>query len=155
MCECQNSSGGKTEHLCPPSAVTGAGIGQNMSFGGLDVLASSTGMTVPAVEEGTGEQEAAQPAPSLLTVLRPRDGRARVCVMNAVHREEFIFCGLSRNLVALLPLNLPKVTLGECQRVTAGTFTPHVQSYLSNNPGHLWFWSGMCQASGVSHEAEL
>jgi len=26
---------------------------------------------------------------------------------------------------------------GEHQRVTAGAFTPYVQSYLSNNPGHL------------------
>lgn len=55
MCTCQNSSGGKTEHLGPQSGVNGSGIGEKMSFDGLDVLARFTGMMPPATEAGTGE----------------------------------------------------------------------------------------------------
>lgn len=55
MGTCQNGSRGKTEHLGPRSGVNGAGIGENMSFGGLGVLASFTGMRLPAAEVGTGE----------------------------------------------------------------------------------------------------
>ena len=55
MRTCRNSSGGKTEHLGPRSSVNGAGIGENTSFGGLDALASFTGVMLPAAEVGTGE----------------------------------------------------------------------------------------------------
>lgn len=62
-----------------------------MSLGGLDVLASFMGMTVPAAAVGRGEVcEGTDRLPGL-PLLRPRDDGVGICVVNAVHREEFTF----------------------------------------------------------------
>lgn len=51
----QNSSRGKTEHPGPWLGVNGAGIGENMSFWGLAILARCTGMMPPGARGETGE----------------------------------------------------------------------------------------------------